>query len=106
MRQTIFEHGKLTDDLLVLDGKSYPVVIGKHEIWVPDLPGKIIWSHNGKIEAYRDWDKGRNKEAIVNGTFNDQSVWYEEDTVKSIASELIILDKMASLGMTPKGSPR
>lgn len=102
----VFESGVLigsTNDRtgkVVLDRSVYSCIIGKHSIWVPDLQAKIIWSHNGKIESLKDWDKGRNEKEIKFGTFGG-SFAFERDSLKSIIQETMFFHEMAKAKLSP-----
>ena len=99
----IYECGYLNEEegLLELDGKLFECKIGKHSIWVPALPGKIVWSHNGRVESIKDWNKGHNREDIYNGTFNEGCVEYDPDSIRSIIEEHYILQCLSKVGMAP-----
>lgn len=84
-----------------IDGKVYTTVPGKHAIWIPEMEAKIIWTHNGRIESYRDWDKGQNQELIQSGTFNDQCRGYTFEAVTSILNEVNLLRVLAKFRMAP-----
>lgn len=97
-------------DSVVVDSESQTVKLrgmeasakfGKHCIWIPELRMKLIWSYWGRIESYRDWDKGRNKEAILDGTFNDGVVGFDQDSLKSIADEWKIMQLLSYKKMAP-----
>lgn len=99
----IFKEAILDNDQILIDGNLFSVIKGKHCIWVPDFNGgaKIIWSHNGKIEAYRDWEKGKNKNKILNGTFNDKSNGWDLESLRSIAAEYLMMTTNANRKFSP-----
>lgn len=84
-----------------LRGVEASAKFGKHCIWVPELGVKLIWSYWGRIESYRDWDKGRNKEAILKGTFNEGVVGFDSESLKSIADEWKIMQLLSYKKMAP-----
>jgi len=98
----IYNLGTLSSDVLDLDGDKFSVIIGKHCIWIPGLQAKIVWTHNGKIEAYKDWDLGRNHIEILFGKFNEQSKGFDHASAQSIVSEYLLFSKMAELDMAPE----
>jgi ubiquinone/menaquinone biosynthesis C-methylase UbiE len=79
--------------------------VGKHCIWIPELGMKIIWSHTGKIEAFKDWDKGRNYEKLLSGHFAPGVLipgeGWEESTLRSIVNEYEIMVILAGHNMAP-----
>jgi len=100
----IFEEGRLeiTDDggYIVLDNYGYNVVIGKHAVWIPDLEVKIIWSHCGRIESFKDWQKGQNAESIIDGSFAPRDGWVEESLL-SVVNEREIMLRLFQHGAAP-----
>jgi len=86
---------------VVLDGKKYNAIKGKHAIYIPDISTKFILSFNGKIESYT-WMKGRNKEEIENFTFNDKSGGFDEESLKSILNEFQMFEMLSTTKKTPK----
>jgi len=96
----IFKQAEIKGDEIRIDHKAYPVIRGKHCIWIPHLEMKIIWSFNGKIESLKEWDKGRHNEVIKSHTFNENEGWKEE-SITSIISEYKILNELSNHGMAP-----
>ncbi|KKN43633.1 hypothetical protein LCGC14_0701340 [marine sediment metagenome] len=87
--------------VMVIDGKAVTTaVVGKHEIWLPDEEIKLIWSHNGKIESFRGWNKGKNREEILKGTFGCDK-GFDEDSKKSILSEFFFMKELALKDLAP-----
>ena len=100
LRQT-FEYAELKNKTIEIDGQSYAVIKGKHSMYVPEKSMKIVWSYNGKIESYSDWDKGRNAEAIRNHAFNQESRGFDEASLSSIVNEYRIFEALAAANMSP-----
>lgn len=92
---------KIIRDKIVFNEKEYKICRGKHEVWVPDLEMKIVWTYNGKIESLKDWDKGRNKDKLLNGSFGRDYNGFDNDTIESIRQEYIIFEELASKNMSP-----
>jgi SAM-dependent methyltransferase len=95
------------DSGVVLDGQSRPAKVGKHEIWIPPLPGedfgmKVIWSFNGKIESYRDWAKGKNVLPITEQKFNDTEKGFDKDSRSSISNEYMLFATLGMGKLTPQ----
>lgn len=90
------------DDGVIIQGTHYKASIGKHEIWVPDLGLKIIWSINGRIESYRDWDKGRNADLIKSGKFISKVNGFEKEAKDSILNEYNLFILLSENGLAPK----
>ncbi len=86
--------------VMIMDGRAATAVVGKHEIWLPEEKIKVIWSHNGKIESFRDWSKGKNKEEILRGTFGCDS-GFDENSKKSILSEFFFMKELALKNLVP-----
>lgn len=81
---------------------TYYAVYGKHSIWVPVRGVKIVWSWKGKICAWKDWDKSRGGENILDGTWNNNcDVGWDSESLKSIESEMKILKLLSAEDMTP-----
>lgn len=101
MLKKVYELGQLEDNKIFLDEKWYKVKIGKHCIYIPELEAKIIWSFNGKIEAYKDWDKGRNAESIRNGTFCSSYYGFDQKALESVANEYLLMELLSNTRMSP-----
>jgi len=99
----LFKQGVLSADnkTITIDSAMYEAVCGKHCVWIPELEAKIIWSHNGKIEALRDWDKGRNRDQLLSGTFNEGCVGYDKTTLQSIVEEYALMRALSEQRMAP-----
>ena len=65
-----FDELVVNDHEVTLDGERCKAVFGKHCIWLPDRGMKIIWSYQGRIESFKDWDKGKNRASVIDGSFN------------------------------------
>ena len=88
--------------IMVFDEKEVQkVMVGKHALWLPDMEIKIIWSHNGKIESFKDWDKGENRSKILDGTFNLWCQGFDEKSQESIIMEYEIMKLLAQEGLAP-----
>ena len=98
---TIFESAEIKDNEIVIDGKSHPLVEGKHELWIPDIGLKLVWSFNGKIESYKDWELGKNKEAIISQQFNSENEGFDFVSLESILQEYSIFEMLAKKRMSP-----
>jgi len=96
----LYNLAEIKNNHIILDGQQYRLVKGKHEMWVPDKEMKIVWSFNGKIESYVDWDKGRNRKAIEAQTFNELEGW-DRGTLKSILDEYYIFSELNRWNMSP-----
>lgn len=101
MIRDTYEVAEITKDTIIIDGIEYPVVKGKHCMWVPDTNMKLIWAYNGKIESYRSWDRGRNREALLKQTFNDDCMGWSATTMYSIANEYKIFSELAKMNFSP-----
>ena len=97
----VYDEAKCLAAECTVENEPVLAFYGKHCVWIPERGMKIIWSHNGKIEALRDWNKGRNKEALLNGTFNDSTFGWEEESYRSILDEYFLMKRMADLDMAP-----
>lgn len=100
----IFEKCTVEDGVLDLDGVKHRFVAGKHCLWVPSLRGKIVWSHNGHIASYKDWELGRTAGEIFYGKLNTAINCrpYEIETMKSIYSEYVAIKMLAEQGLAPR----
>jgi len=95
----IYNYGILDEHTIFLDGISYKCTIGKHCVWIPDLEIKISWAFNGKIESYRDWEKGRNAKEIMNQSFGNG--FWDEESLISIQNEYNIFGLLSKYKMSP-----
>ena len=97
----VYNEAVIDRDQIVLDWNTYKVVKGKHSLWIPKVEHKIPWTFNGKIEAFQDWQKGRNAEAIRSLTFNDENPGFDQTTLESILNEYTIFQELAKVNMAP-----
>jgi SAM-dependent methyltransferase len=99
-----YEQAELTTvdgvDTIIIDGVHFDAIVGKHSVWVPGEEVKIVWSHCGRIESYKDWDLGRNKEAVISGSFAPVIDW-DDESRRSIIVEWHIMKKLAAVLMSP-----
>lgn len=96
----LFEELVVGDSRVILDGEVLDSGIGKHEIWIPSKEMKIVWSFNGKIESFFEWELGRNAGAIKNFSFNDRLGW-EQKTLDSICDEYQIFEFLSERDISP-----
>jgi len=97
----IFEEAIVIGDKIIIEDHAFDVIKGKHEFWIPEMEAKIIWSWNGRIESYTDWDKGRNRELIETQKFNENMVGFNKESIQSIQEEYSLLDKLGKWNMAP-----
>jgi hypothetical protein len=97
----VFETAELQGDRIVIEGKAHRVIRGKHALYIPALQMKIVWSYSGKIESLVDWEKGRNAEKILNQTFNDGVIGFDQESMESILNEFTMLNELARLNLGP-----
>lgn len=97
----VFESAEIKGDRIEIDGRAYRLVRGKHALYVPELGLKIVWSYNGRIESYVDWDKGRNAAAILGHTFNDGTRGFDPESLESVINEYLIFEELAAAQMAP-----
>jgi hypothetical protein len=100
MLKKIYEVAEVRNNFIILDGEVHNAKIGKHCVWVPAQEMKLIWTLNGKIESWA-WDRGRNKEEIIAGKFNEVINGFDPETLDSIANEYEIFNQLASVKMSP-----
>lgn len=102
MRQ--YESAELFEDCgryyLLLEGHTYDAIVGKHCVWVPEAELKIIWTHCGRVESFRDWEKGRNRNDMIGGTFPPR-IGYNSESKRSIINEYAIMTKLAESRLAP-----
>jgi 2-polyprenyl-3-methyl-5-hydroxy-6-metoxy-1,4-benzoquinol methylase len=92
---------RLANDVAYVNGNRQTVVIGKHSFWFPELEIKIVNSFNGKIEPYRDWEKGLNTEQIRDGTFNADISGFDQESKDSLVTEWHVMRELAGMGSAP-----
>jgi len=97
----VFDTAFLSENEIRIDGLSYSCLIGKHSVWIPEIGIKILWSHHGKIESYRDWEKGRNQEEIIKGSFNQNSEGFEKESLRSILLEYKMMKLLSERNLSP-----
>lgn len=98
----VFDFAKLiSKNQIRIDRDVFHCVCGKHSVWIPDLRIKLIWSHFGRVEAFRDWDKGRNVDFILRGLFNKEVKGWDRETLRSILSEYKLFKILAERKMSP-----
>lgn len=97
----IYDHAEIRRNKFYLEDKAYDMVLGKHEIWIPGLELKIIWSMWGQILAHKTWQKSRHKKAIAKGTFGQESQGFNKEALESILHEYRLLDELAKVKMAP-----
>jgi hypothetical protein len=96
----IYDTATIKDSYMVLDGNNYGIKKGKHAIWVPLLPGKIIWSFQGKITPFNYWRNGKDQHNIkYKSYYNGEG--FERESLVSIVNEYKIFELMASRGYSP-----
>jgi len=97
----VYKQAVLGRNKIMIDGKSYAAVEGKHCIWIPELEIKIPWTYNGKIEARQNWLRGRHKDQLLSQTFNDHAGGWNIETLESIQEEYRLFDILSQAKMTP-----
>lgn len=97
----VYEECTIKDNYMTLDTENYGVKKGKHAIWVPLLSGKIVWSFQGKITPFNDWEKGSDVESISSKKYYEGD-GFEKESLQSIVNEYKIFELMASKGYSPK----
>jgi len=97
----IYNEAVIDGNQIVLDWNVYKLTKGKHSLWIPEIEYKIPWTFNGKIEAFKDWEKGRNAEYIRNFTFNDKNYSFDNKTIVSLLNEYTIFQELAKYDMAP-----
>lgn len=83
---------------IVIDDKSYDAIFGKHEIYLPEIEQKLIFSIRGKIVAL-----GKCKfkeEMILNQTLFQGDSW-NETYLESIVNEYSFLKYLTEMMLCP-----
>jgi 2-polyprenyl-3-methyl-5-hydroxy-6-metoxy-1,4-benzoquinol methylase len=96
----IYKLLEINNDKVILDGKKYSAIKGKHAIYIPEINTKFILSFNGKIESYV-WKRGKNKTEIENFTFNDNIKGFNEESLLSILNEYQMFEMLSKSKKTP-----
>lgn len=101
MLKRVYEVAEIGDRWIELDGARYELLKGKHAMYVPETRMKIIWSFNGRIEPFVDWQKGRNADALRSHVFNDGTTGFDPASLDSLLAEYEICRLLAGEGMMP-----
>ena len=95
-----YKEAVIKGNIIDIDNYEYEIYKGKHSIWIPKLEAKITWTYNGKITSFKDWDKGKDKEDLTNGTFNTKGCW-DIPTLKSIINEYYFFKELEKERFSP-----
>jgi len=96
-----FNEAVIKGSVMILNGESFKIKKGKHAIWIPHLPGKIIWSFQGKITPFNNWQNGKDSQYISYKRYY-LGDGFEKESLVSILNEYEIFKLMASKGFSPK----
>jgi len=89
----------LVDDTkVILDGKNYDAVLGKHCLWIPEIESKFIISLNGRPESIA-WQRGLNKELIESNKFIAKN---RKEIIDTLNNEHGIFSLLAKKKMSPQ----
>ncbi|MBU0777857.1 hypothetical protein KKH23_10885 [Patescibacteria group bacterium] len=91
----VYNEAVIEGNSITIDGEKFGIFKGKHSIWIPEPEMKIVWSYNGKITSFRDWDKGDQAKEIADKTFNAENRYWDRESLQSIMNEYLIFKKLA-----------
>jgi hypothetical protein len=94
----VYDYAFLGVDEIVLDDKTYNAIFGKHEIYIPELEQKLIFSIRGKIIAI---GKCRFKDEMIENQTLFQGTQWTEVYLESIVNEYSLLKYMANKNLCP-----
>jgi len=97
----IYKEARINKESVILDGKKYDSVMGKHCVWIPEIQTKLVLSFHGGIDS-KGWMRGSKKEQINKFTFNDKNSGWSDEALTSLVTEFTLLETLWVDQMAPK----